>query len=39
VPTGCGVVAVHPGDVIVGDLDGVVVIEFKMMEEVASDAA
>jgi regulator of RNase E activity RraA len=38
VPIGCGVV-VYPGDVIVGDLDGVVVIASKMVEEVASDAA
>ncbi len=39
VPIGCGGVAVYPGDIIVGDLDGVVVIPFTMVDEVARDAA
>jgi regulator of RNase E activity RraA len=38
VPVGCGGVAVYPGDIIVGDPDGVVVIPSGMVEEVASDA-
>ncbi|HEY7240422.1 MAG TPA: ribonuclease activity regulator RraA [Burkholderiales bacterium] len=39
VPIGCGGVAVYPGDVVVGDEEGVVVIPAKMAEEVAADAA
>ena len=39
VPVGCGGVAVYPGDVIVGDRDGVVVIPVEMADEVARDAA
>jgi regulator of RNase E activity RraA len=39
VPIGCGGVAVFPGDVIVGDVDGVVVIPLKMVDEVAQAAA
>lgn len=39
VPIGCGGVAVFPGDVIVGDSDGVVVIPQHLVVEVASDAA
>jgi regulator of RNase E activity RraA len=39
VPIGCGGVAVFPGDVIVGDADGVVVIPLKMAVEVAQAAA
>lgn len=39
VPIGCGGVAVFPGDVIVGDADGVVVIPRKMAAEVAQAAA
>jgi regulator of RNase E activity RraA len=35
VPIGCGGVAVLPGDVIVGDAEGVVVIPARMAEEVA----
>jgi regulator of RNase E activity RraA len=38
VPIGCGGVAVYPGDVLVGDGDGVVVIPAKMAEEVAKEA-
>ena len=39
VPIGCGGVAVYPGDIIVGDRDGVVVIPSAMADEVARDAA
>ena len=39
VPIGCGGVAVYPGDVMVGDEEGVVVIPSKMAEEVAAEAA
>ena len=39
VPIGCGGVAVYPGDVIVGDRDGVVVVPRGIAEEVARDAA
>lgn len=39
IPIGCGGVAVYPGDIIVGDVDGVVVIPRHLAEEVASDAA
>ena len=38
VPIGCGGVAVFPGDIIVGDADGVVVIPRHLAEEVARDA-
>ncbi|HJV11674.1 MAG TPA: ribonuclease activity regulator RraA [Burkholderiales bacterium] len=38
VPIGCGGVAVYPGDVLVGDAEGVVVIPAKMSEEVAQEA-
>ena len=38
VPIGCGGVAVYPGDVIVGDRDGVAVIPSAMADEVARDA-
>jgi regulator of RNase E activity RraA len=38
VPIGCGGVAVYPGDVLVGDAEGVVVIPAAMAEEVAFDA-
>lgn len=37
-PIGCGGVAVVPGDVIVGDAEGVMVIPFEIVEEVAADA-
>ncbi|MGH8675569.1 MAG: ribonuclease activity regulator RraA [Burkholderiales bacterium] len=39
VPIGCGGVAVYPGDVIVGDDEGVVVIPKHLADEVAADAA
>src|SRR3982074_3796477 len=38
-PIGCGGVAVFPGDIIVGDIDGVVVIPQHLAEELATDAA
>jgi len=38
VPIQCGQVCVHPGDIIVGDDDGVVVIPFIQLEEVTSSA-
>lgn len=38
-PIGCGGVAVFPGDLIVADADGVVVIPAHLAEEVARDAA
>jgi regulator of RNase E activity RraA len=39
VPIGCGGVPVYPGDVVVGDAEGVVVIPAKMADEVAKEAA
>lgn len=38
-PIGCGGVAVYPGDVVVGDADGVAVIPRNIVDEVAADAA
>lgn len=38
-PTACGGVAVYPGDVVVGDGEGVVVIPRHLADEVAADAA
>ncbi|MCP8939686.1 ribonuclease activity regulator RraA [Alsobacter sp. SYSU M60028] len=38
VPIGCGDVAVWPGDVIVGDGEGVVVIPAQMADEIADEA-
>jgi regulator of RNase E activity RraA len=38
-PIACGGVAVMPGDVLVGDSDGVVVVPQAMAEEVATDGA
>jgi len=38
VPIGCGGVAVYPGDMIVGDEEGVVVIPAHLADEVAADA-
>lgn len=37
-PVGCGDVAVFPGDIILGDDDGVMVIPFDVAEEVALEA-
>ena len=39
VPIGCGGVAVYPGDIIVGDDEGVAVIPRQLADEVARDAA
>ena len=39
VPIGCGGVPVYPGDVLVGDAEGVVVIPAKLADEVAAEAA
>ena len=39
VPIGCGGVAVFPDDIIVGDVEGVVVIPRHLAIEVAADAA
>ncbi|GAB2790535.1 ribonuclease activity regulator RraA [Streptomyces chlorus] len=38
-PVGCGGVAVYPGDVVLGDGDGVVVIPQDLAAEVAAEAA
>lgn len=38
-PIACGGVAVYPGDIIVGDCEGVVVIPRHLAEEVAEEAA
>ena len=38
VPIGCGDVAVFPGDVVVGDAEGVVVIPAHLADEVAGEA-
>jgi regulator of RNase E activity RraA len=38
VPIGCGGVPVYPGDILVGDGEGVVVIPAKIAEEVAHEA-
>ncbi len=37
-PIGCGDVAVFPGDVIVGDREGVVVIPLHVVEDIAEEA-
>ncbi|AWN55138.1 ribonuclease activity regulator RraA [Methylobacterium sp. 17Sr1-1] len=39
VPIGCGDVAVWPGDVVVGDAEGVIVIPANIADEVAAEAA
>ena len=39
VPIGCGGVAVYPGDIAVGDAEGVVIIPAKIANEVADEAA
>jgi regulator of RNase E activity RraA len=38
VPIGCGGVAVFPGDIVIADPDGVVVLPAEIAEEVARDA-
>ena len=38
VPIGCGDVAVFPGDVVVGDAEGVIVIPAHLADEVANEA-
>ena len=38
VPIACGGVPVYPGDMIVGDAEGVVVVPLHLAEEVANDA-
>ena len=38
VPIGCGDVAVFPGDVVVGDAEGVIVIPAALADEVAAEA-
>jgi regulator of RNase E activity RraA len=38
VPIGCGDVAVFPGDVVVGDAEGVIVIPAQLADEVALEA-
>ena len=38
VPIACGEVAVIPGDIIVGDAEGVVVVPIQLAEEVAQIA-
>ena len=38
VPIGCGDVAVFPGDIIVGDDDGVIVLPAHLAEEIAEEA-
>jgi regulator of RNase E activity RraA len=38
VPIGCGDVAVFPGDVVLGDREGVVVIPADIADEIAAEA-
>ncbi len=38
VPIACGGVAVYPGDIVVADVDGVVIVPHEMAEDVARDA-
>ena len=38
VPIGCGEVAVFPGDIAVGDNDGVMIIPAEIVDEIASEA-
>lgn len=38
VPVGCGDVAVYPGDVVVGDAEGIVVIPRALAERIADEA-
>ena len=37
-PIGCGDVAVFPGDVVVGDAEGVIVIPAHLADEIAAEA-
>ena len=39
IPIGCGGVAVFPGDIVVGDAEGVVIVPAHLAVEVARDAA
>ena len=39
VPIGCGSVAVFPGDIAVGDGDGVIIIPTELADQIASEAA
>lgn len=38
-PSGCGDVAIYPGDMMVGDADGVIATPRHVVDEVAHDAA
>lgn len=38
VPIGCGDVAVFPGDIVVGDAEGIVIIPANIVEEIADEA-
>jgi len=38
VPIGCGGVAVYPGDIVVGDADGVVIVPRHLADEVSQEA-
>ena len=38
VPIGCGDVAVWPGDVVVGDADGVIIVPAALADEIADEA-
>jgi len=38
VPIGCGTVAVFPGDIAVGDFDGVVIIPAELADDIAQEA-
>jgi len=38
VPIGCGDAPVFPGDVVVGDMDGVIIVPAHMADEVADEA-
>jgi regulator of RNase E activity RraA len=39
VPIGCGDVPVYPGDIVVGDAEGVVIIPAALANEIAEEAA
>jgi regulator of RNase E activity RraA len=38
VPIGCGDAPVFPGDVVVGDMDGVIIVPAEMADEIANEA-